>query len=128
MYNKTNPMAYFLKYNMLPEVEYVTANTLTDRINNKVVLTTANVCRIGLNNPSNRLRSVSNVIEKRSVEFAVMIWSTSPWSLFDNNCNSSNMFSFWFLCELSHTDYFISCTFNILYCLSWYWAVINEMK
>jgi hypothetical protein len=73
MYNKTNPMAYFLKYNMLPEVEYVTANTLTDRINNKVVLTTANVCRIGLNNPSNRLRSVSNVIEKRSVEFAVMI-------------------------------------------------------
>ncbi len=29
-----------------------------DRRNKKIVFTTTNVCRIGLNNPSNRLRSV----------------------------------------------------------------------
>jgi hypothetical protein len=49
---------------LLPEVESVIANTLTDRRNKKVVFTTANVYRIGLNNPCNRLRSVSNMIEK----------------------------------------------------------------
>ncbi len=31
---------------MLPEVEYVTANTLTDRRNKKVVFTTAIVCML----------------------------------------------------------------------------------
>jgi len=49
---------------LLPEVESVMANTLTDRRNKKIVFTTANVYRIGLNNPCNRLRSVSNMIEK----------------------------------------------------------------
>jgi hypothetical protein len=46
---------------MLSEVEYVTGNTLTNRRNKPIVFTTVNVCRIGLNYPSNRLRSVSNV-------------------------------------------------------------------
>ena len=49
---------------MLPEIEFVTANTLTDRRNKKFVFATNNNCKIGLNIPSNRLRSVSNVIEK----------------------------------------------------------------
>ena len=44
------------------------ANTLTDSRNKKIVFTTTNVCRIGLNNPCNRLRSVSNMIEKGWLE------------------------------------------------------------
>jgi hypothetical protein len=55
---------------MLPEVEFVTANTLTDRRNKKIVFTTNNLCKIGLNNPSNRLRSVSNMIEKDWLELS----------------------------------------------------------
>ena len=46
----------------------MTANTLTDRRNMRIVFTTSNLCRIGLNNPSNRLRSVSNMIEKGWLE------------------------------------------------------------
>ena len=49
---------------MLQERESVSANTLTDRRNKKIVFTTNNFCKIGLNIPSNRLRSVSNMIEK----------------------------------------------------------------
>ena len=49
---------------MIPEVEFVTANTLTDRRNKKIVFATNNNCKIGLNLPRNRFRSVSNMIEK----------------------------------------------------------------
>ena len=53
---------------MLSEVELVTANTLTDRRNKKIVFTTNNNCKIGLNIPCNRFRSVSNKIEKEWME------------------------------------------------------------
>ena len=53
---------------MLSEVEFVTAYTLTDRRNKKIVFTTSNECKIGLNIPSNKLRSVSNMIEKEWLE------------------------------------------------------------
>jgi len=49
---------------MFQEREFVFANTLTDCRNKKIVLTTNNLCKIGLNIPSNRFRSVSNMIEK----------------------------------------------------------------
>ena len=75
-YNRATPMLYsqfltsvlfFDIMNtdfMLPEVEFVTANTLTNRRNKKIEFTSSNVCRIGMNIPSNRLRSVTNMIEK----------------------------------------------------------------
>jgi hypothetical protein len=53
---------------MIPEVEFVTANTLTDRRNKKLVFATNNNCKIGLNIPRNRLRGVSNMIEKEWME------------------------------------------------------------
>jgi hypothetical protein len=53
---------------MLPEREFVTANTLTDRRNKNFVFTADNNCKIGFNIPSNRLRSVSNMIEKEWME------------------------------------------------------------
>ena len=53
---------------MIPEVEFVTANTLTNRRNKKFVFATSNHCKIGLNVPSNRFRSVSNMIEKEWME------------------------------------------------------------
>ncbi len=46
----------------------MTANTLTNFRRKKIVFITSNVCRIGLNNPRNRLRSVSNIIEKSWLE------------------------------------------------------------
>ncbi len=49
---------------MLPEREFVAKNTLIDRRNKKIVFTTDNACKIGLNIPSNRLKCVSNMIEK----------------------------------------------------------------
>ena len=49
---------------IISEVEFVAANTLTNRRNNKFVFATSNHCKIGLNIPSNRFRSVSNMIEK----------------------------------------------------------------
>ncbi len=42
----------------------VLANTLTDSRNKKIVVTTNNLFKIGLNIPSNRLRSVSNIKAK----------------------------------------------------------------
>ena len=54
-----------MKTNLMnPEIEFVTANTLTDRRNRKFVFITSNNCKIDLNIPSNRFRSVSNMIEK----------------------------------------------------------------
>ena len=53
---------------MLSEVECVTANTLTDRRNKKIVFATSNNCKIGLNIPCNRFRGVSNMIEKEWME------------------------------------------------------------
>ena len=47
---------------MFPEKEFVIANTLTDRRNKKIVFTTYNKCKIGLNTPSNRLKSISNTV------------------------------------------------------------------
>jgi hypothetical protein len=44
--------------------EFLIANTLIGRRNKKIVFTTYNKCEIGLNAPSNRLRSISNMIEK----------------------------------------------------------------
>ncbi len=79
-YSRATPLLYsqyltcILYYDMmrnellLPEVESVIKNTLTDCRNKKIVFTTTNVCRIGLNIPSNRLRSVSNMIEKDWIE------------------------------------------------------------
>ena len=49
---------------MLQERKFVLANNLTDLWNKKIVFTTNDVCKIGLNIPSNRFRSVSNMIEK----------------------------------------------------------------
>ncbi len=49
---------------MLQEREFVLANTLTDHRNKKIVFTINNSCKIRLNIPSNRFRSVSNMIEK----------------------------------------------------------------
>ena len=75
-YNRATPMLYsqfltsVLYFDimnsdfMLPEVEFVTANTLTNRRNKNIVFTSSNSCRIGMNIPSNRLRSVTNMIEK----------------------------------------------------------------
>jgi len=40
------------------------ANTLTNFRNKNIVFTTNNLCKIGLNIPSNGYRSVSNMIEK----------------------------------------------------------------
>ena len=53
---------------MLPEVVFVTANTLTDGRNKKIVFATSNECKIGLNNPSNKTDKVSNMIEKEWLE------------------------------------------------------------
>ena len=55
---------------MLAEIESVTSNTLNDCRNKKIVFTTNNNCKIGLNIPSNRLRSVSNLIEKEWLELS----------------------------------------------------------
>jgi hypothetical protein len=75
-YNRATPMLYshfltsvlyfdLMKNDfMLAEKEFVIANTLTDRRNKKFVFATNNNCKIGLNIPCNRLRSVSNMIEK----------------------------------------------------------------
>ena len=49
---------------MFPEKEFVTANTLADRRNKNIIFTADSKCKIGLNTPSNRLRSISNMIEK----------------------------------------------------------------
>ena len=49
---------------MFQEKECVTANTLADRRNKNIIFTANNKCKIGLNTPSNRLRSISNMIEK----------------------------------------------------------------
>ncbi len=49
---------------MLQEREFVLANTLTDSRNKKIVVTINNLFKIGLNIPSNRLRSVSNIKAK----------------------------------------------------------------
>ena len=49
---------------MFPEKEFVTANTLAARRNKNIIFTANNKCKIGLNTPSNRLRSISNMIEK----------------------------------------------------------------
>jgi len=49
---------------MLQEREFVLANTLRYCRNKKIVFTTNNSCKIGLNIPSNRFRSVSDMIEK----------------------------------------------------------------
>ena len=49
---------------MIPEIEFVTTNTLTDQRNRKFVFATTNNCKIGLNIPSSRFSSVSNMIEK----------------------------------------------------------------
>ncbi len=49
---------------MLQEREFVLANTLTDSRNKKIFFTTNNLFQIGLNIPSNRLRSVSNIKAK----------------------------------------------------------------
>jgi len=49
---------------MLQEREFVLANNLTDLWNKKIVSTTNNVCKIGLNIPRIQFRSVSNMIEK----------------------------------------------------------------
>ena len=75
-YNRATPILYsqylttvlyfdIMKTNfIISEVEFVTANTLTNRRNKKFVFATSNHCKIGLNIPSNRFRSVSNMIEK----------------------------------------------------------------
>jgi hypothetical protein len=49
---------------MPQEVEFVTANTLTNHRNKKIVFTSSNICKIGMNVPSHSLRSVINMIEK----------------------------------------------------------------
>ena len=79
-YNRATPMLYsqfltsvlyfdIMKNDfMVPEKEHVTTNTMTDRRNKKFVFATNNNCRIGLNIPSNRFRSVSNMIEKDWME------------------------------------------------------------
>jgi hypothetical protein len=75
-YNRATPLLYsqfltsvlyfdIMNTDFMPqEVEFVTANTLNDRRNKKIVFTSSNICKIGMNIPSNRLRSVSNMIEK----------------------------------------------------------------
>ena len=53
---------------MMQEVDSVIANTLVDRRNKNIVFTTNNMCKIGFNIPSNRLKSVSNMIKKEWLE------------------------------------------------------------
>ena len=80
-YSRATPMLYsqyltcILYYDiiktdfMMQEVDSVIANTLVDRRNKNIVFTTNNMCKFGFNIPTNRLKSVSNMIKKEWLEF-----------------------------------------------------------